>query len=155
MEETDEVVGDDRGENCQISIQAIFGGVAHNTIKVAGMVGKQKLTILIDSGATHNFIDPNTVKRLGFQEECSTPLTVTVADGYRLLSGTICSNLGWNMQGHKLNGNLRVLPLGGYDIVLGVEWLKKHSPITFDYMKREVIITNGKKKLVLKEERGK
>lgn len=28
------------------------------------------------------------------------------------------------MQGHKFTDEVRILPLGGYDVVLGVEWLR-------------------------------
>lgn len=69
------------GENFQISLQTLTDTVADNTIKVQGLVKKQVITILIDSGSTHNFIDPNTIKRLGYEEEHTTPMAVTVADG--------------------------------------------------------------------------
>lgn len=68
-------------EDCHISIQAISGGMSHSTIKVKGEIKKQTITILIDSGATHNFIDPTTLNKLGLEEAYTTPLSVTGADG--------------------------------------------------------------------------
>ena len=45
--------------------------------------------------------------------------------------------------------NLRVLELGGYDIVLGVDWMKNVSPLTFDFKKLEVIVEVEGQRLTL------
>jgi hypothetical protein len=37
---------------------------------------------------------------------------------------------------------MRVLPLGAYDAILGVDWLKKHGPITGDWVQKTLRITN-------------
>ena len=44
------------------------------------------------------------------------------------------------MQGAEFVANLRVLELGGCDIVLGVDWMRKASPLTFDFKKLEVMV---------------
>lgn len=107
------VDGPEAGESCQISLQAITGRVTHNTMKLRGTFNKKPLTILFDSGATHNFIDPQTVALIGCVEEFNSPLSTTVADGNTLLSSSTCSKFKWDMQGHSFDANLRVLPLGG------------------------------------------
>lgn len=114
--------------------------MSYNTIKVKGLVNKHTITILIDSGATHNFIDPTTVRQLGYVEEFTRPLSEAVADGSKLSSDSKCSAFNWDMQGHKFVADFRLLTLGGCDMVLGVEWLRKYSPVTFDYDRMEVII---------------
>nr|GEZ84427.1 reverse transcriptase [Tanacetum cinerariifolium] len=38
-----------------------------------------------------------------------------------------------SLHGQTFEADLRVLMLGGCDMVLGVEWLRRYSPITFDY----------------------
>lgn len=97
------------GEDCHISVDAWTGVVAHNTIKVKGLVNKQVLTILIDSGATHNFIDPSTVEQLGYVEELTNPVSVTVSDGNKLVSGSKCSKFKWLMRGNQFEAGLRIL----------------------------------------------
>jgi len=54
------------------------------------------------------------------------------------------------MQGHTFQANLRVLELGGCDIVLGVDWMKTVSPLTFNFNKLEVTVEKGNSKLILK-----
>ena len=58
--EADHVMEDKNG----ISIHAIIGNRAMTTLKIVGMVKKRGLTILIDSGSTHSFLDCDTVREL-------------------------------------------------------------------------------------------
>jgi hypothetical protein len=37
---------------------------------------------------------------------------------------------------------MRVLPLGAYDAILGVDWLKKHGPITGYWTLKTLTLTN-------------
>ena len=45
--------------------------------------------------------------------------------------------------------DLRVLKLGGCDIVLGVDWMRTVSPLTFDFNKLEVVVDMGGRRLTL------
>ncbi|PHT85945.1 hypothetical protein T459_08051 [Capsicum annuum] len=48
-----------------ISVNALSGTKVPNTIKLRGESKKNLLTILIDSGSIHNFLDIETAKKLG------------------------------------------------------------------------------------------
>jgi hypothetical protein len=41
------------------------------------------------------------------------------------------------MQNYEFVADLRILKLGRCDIVLGVDWLRKFSPILFDFYQNE------------------
>ena len=45
--------------------------------------------------------------------------------------------------------DLRVLELGGCDFVLGVDWMKTVSPLTFDFNKLEVTVEVEGMRLIL------
>nr|XP_009802879.1 PREDICTED: uncharacterized protein LOC104248335 [Nicotiana sylvestris] len=49
-------------------------------IEVSGIIKNRKLSVLVDSGSTHSFIDEQTVKETGYHPVYSTPIRVTVAD---------------------------------------------------------------------------
>ena len=53
------------------------------------------------------------------------------------------------MQGEKFETDLRLLQLGGCDVVLGVDWMKGVSPISFDFNKMEVSFENEGRKMTL------
>lgn len=41
---------------------------------------------------------------------------------------------------------MRLLPLGGYDAVLGVDWMPKYNPVTFNFHNlRLTFLRNGRK----------
>ena len=42
------------------------------------------------------------------------------------------------MQGYEFFDDLRLLKLGKYDMVLGVDWLRRHSSILFDFIKMRI-----------------
>ena len=44
-----------------------------------------------------------------------------------------------------------VIPLGGHDIVLGVQWLSTLGPITWDFWKLEMVFKWGSSKVLLRE----
>ncbi|KAH0658677.1 hypothetical protein KY285_027215 [Solanum tuberosum] len=97
-----------------------------NTILVSGVVKKRSLSVLVDSGSTHNFINEVTVQETGYQAVYSTPIRVTIVDG--------------NYVGKTFKEDLRILKLGECDIILGNDWMKKFNPTKFDHEKRCVTI---------------
>ena len=53
------------------------------------------------------------------------------------------------MQGESFEADLRLLKLGGCDMVLGVDWMREVSPICFDFNKLEVTFEKGGRKMTL------
>ena len=49
----------------------------------------------------------------------------------------------------EFRANMRILKLGGYNIILGVDWMSTVSPLTFNFNKLEVTAEIGGKKLTL------
>lgn len=71
------------------------------------------LTILVDSRATHNFIDEQAVKETGYVPTYCTPMRVTIADGNYILCNSNCAGFLWKMQGKSFHEDLRIIKLGG------------------------------------------
>ncbi|PHT87022.1 hypothetical protein T459_09128 [Capsicum annuum] len=55
-------------EHMEISIHALNGSLGFTTLRVTGYHAKKGLHILIDTGSSHNFIDPDLVQQLGCAE---------------------------------------------------------------------------------------
>ena len=53
------------------------------------------------------------------------------------------------MLGEPFEANLRLLGLGGCDAILGVDWMKEVSPISFDFNRMEVSFEKGGRRLTL------
>ena len=62
-----------------------------------------------------------------------------------MLCETYSPEFTWFMQIYEFKANLRVLKLSRHDIVLGVDWLKKYSPMLFDFIRlRPLFKKNGR-----------
>lgn len=106
---------------------AFYGTTARQTVhimKVQGIVQDQYVTIIIlDLGSTHNFMDSKLLKQWGHQAHVTKPFEVMMADGGKVKSSGCCKAMGLNVGGYNCDVDLYSLPLGGCDIVLGVQWL--------------------------------
>lgn len=78
------------GGGGKISLNALSGTADFQTLKLRGFVKKKAITILVDSGSTHNFLDPSTAKQAGCIITRMDPLWVTVADGTKMCSKAEC-----------------------------------------------------------------
>ena len=94
-----------------------------------------KIEALLDCGATHNFIDPRTIKTLAMgTNPLKQPLTVHNVDGTVNKGGTISHycNL-WVRQGkHVEKLGFYVANLGRDWLILGYPWFTKFNP-NFDW----------------------
>lgn len=97
-EDIDETAED---ENPLILIHAISGSSSrgYKTMRITGRVGQKSLHILIDSGSTHNFLDIQLAKKLGFQLTRVKPVMMDVTDGNSLECDSRCKGLKWVLRG--------------------------------------------------------
>ena len=115
-------------------------------MQVKGFFKKIPLTILIDSGSTHNFIDPQIAKQAdSFFHPCSI-FKLMVANGSTLPCKGKCYNVCISIGDYKLCSNMFSMPLGGCDVILGTQWLRTLGPILWDFAELWMqFFVNGKK----------
>jgi hypothetical protein len=120
----------------QISLQAIHGKNSISAFTVKVHIGGKVGTALVDSGSSHTFIG----LKFATKTSCTTALNpmeiVKVAGGGELQSGSHIPETQYQIQGHKFSNLFKILPLKGYDLVLGCDWLYTHSPYTMDLKQR-------------------
>lgn len=107
-------------------------------MRVRGTQGKKNLYILLDSGSTHNFIDTRISDILGCKVEPAGRKQVAVADGSKIGVCGKVSNLKWKFLNYEFKADFMVIPMGGYDVILGVQWLSTLGPITWDFKELEM-----------------
>lgn len=114
--------------------------VGHFSLSVT--LGDTQAIALIDYGSTNNFLDKQFAlkHRLPIQEVPAR--MVRVAGGGRLISDAIFPQCSYSIQNKKFSSDFKILPLKGYDIVLGVPCLKKYNPTTIDWIERKLTITD-------------
>jgi hypothetical protein len=88
---------------------------------------------LIYSDSTHSFISTTVARRLNLHPSPRPGLNVAVANGDRVASDSVCSNTHIVIGTEDFIINLFVIPLDGYDMVLGVHWLRMLGTILWDF----------------------
>ncbi|GJR42434.1 reverse transcriptase [Tanacetum coccineum] len=106
----------------QISLNAISGAPTFNTMRMKAVVAKHLLHLLMDTGSTHNFLDLFTTKKLGSKITKIYPLKVIMAGGNKMVSLYKVYGFQWSIQGYQLKTDVMLLPLGGCEMVLGIQW---------------------------------
>lgn len=133
-----------------ISTHALAGQLPPNTLRIQGIANTRPLTILIDSCSTHSFLDPKVARDVG-SDLVSIPLMkVLVANDSKLDCNFKCPQFKWIMQVHKFQYDMRLRPLGGYDVMLGVDWMKQYNSVTMDFNKLRLVFEKDGKMTDLK-----
>jgi len=74
---------------------------------------------------------------------CTTvhvPVTVHVANGHQLKCQSEFVDMPWSIQNYTFTSTLKVLPLQHYDVIVGMEWLERLSPMQIDWSHKRMLI---------------
>jgi hypothetical protein len=116
-----------------ISLNAITGISAVETMTLHVHLLDSVVEALVDSGSTHSFISADTASRLHLQPVYRPGLQVTVANGDRVASAGICRDVHIVIDKDEFILDFFIIPLAGYEMVLGVQWLRTLGPILWDF----------------------
>ena len=82
-------------------------------MRIVGTIQQQRVVILVDSGSTHNFLDPYVVKRTRIPRIFKQMIKVTVTNGEEMLSEDKCTYVCLKLQCITFCSEFFVLTLGG------------------------------------------
>ena len=86
---------------------------------------------MIDSGVTRNYMSPDFKMHLGLLGiEKAQPEPISGLNGENLGSHLLEESglVHMAVLGHQEQTNFNITPLGQYDVVLGIPWLRNHNP---------------------------
>ncbi|XP_039794631.1 uncharacterized protein LOC120660271 isoform X2 [Panicum virgatum] len=99
------------------------------TMQFKGLVGKQEILILVDSGSIYSFLSTQMAAHLHCNSQSIPAEHFSVADGAKVQCTSMVPDFQWWTQGHSFTQDVRVLDLGSFDLILGADWLEDHSPM--------------------------
>jgi hypothetical protein len=111
--------------------------------QLAVTLGAAQLVALLDSGSTHNFISEEAAWRSGLPLQQRPCLTAMVANGEKITCAGVIRKAPLLIAGVAFPAELFVMPLAGYDIVLGTKWLGALGPIVWDLANRRMSFQRG------------
>ena len=118
------------------SLHAVAGVRLSDTLRVRVMVGSVSLVALSDSGSSHNFISERAAQRTGLLVVSRPRLSAVVANGERIACPGVLPQAPFVIQGSSFTADLFIMPLAGFDVVLGAQWLGTLGPVTWDFTAR-------------------
>ena len=125
MEEDDAGSNSDTDGSPEVSIHTMACIPTGDTMLLHTTVLRESLVALVDSGLTHCFMSTTTAERPG--------LTVGVANGERVASAGVYPNTAISIVGEDFCVDIYAIPLAGYEMVLGCQWLRTLGPVLWDF----------------------
>ena len=116
-----------------ISCHALARISTPQTLKIEGYIKKNKVTVLIDYGSTHNSIHCKLAKVLNCFVYPAPEFQVMIVDGGTINCSGKCHNINLAMGEYVLNSPMISIPMGGVDVVLGVQWLQSLGIVAFNF----------------------
>jgi hypothetical protein len=96
-------------------------------IEVEGKIINHPVYILIDSGEIHCYIDPKIVERLHLDtSKLEKSSLVQLAMGTKRRIDKTIRGCPINLNGVSTIVDMNIIPLGYYDILIGIDFLDKH-----------------------------
>lgn len=124
-----------------ISVQAIHGSETVGCMRMLGYIQGKEVLILVDSGSTTSFLSSQIAQKLTGVTPLVAATRVKVANGTILNCVASVPNCDWMTQGWVFCTTFKVLDLGSYDMILGMDWLMDHSPMQVDWIQKTLTIT--------------
>jgi len=119
--------------NPTISRNAFVGITTLQTINIEGNIKKKKVIVFIDSSSTHNFINCKIAKDLNCFLDLAPECPMMVVSEGTINFSRKCHNIKLSMGEYVLNSPMFSVPMGGANVVLGVQWLQSLGTITFNF----------------------
>jgi hypothetical protein len=121
-----------------------------NMIEVEGKIMNQPVAILIDSGAIHCYIDPKIVDILHLEKiKLGKTSFVQLATGTKRRIHDMVRSCSISLNDMNTSIDINIIPLGSYDIMIGMNWLDKHHAILDFHNKNFTCLDgNGKQSTV-------
>ena len=108
-------------EDCQADHQS-------TVVEVAGKIVEQFVSILIEPGSTHIYINPRVVEICAFKKvKHRKSWLVQLATGTKRKVNEVVEKCPLVMNGLVTCVDMNVLPLGSYDVLIGMDWLEAHK----------------------------
>uniref|UniRef100_A0ACD5ULC4 Uncharacterized protein n=1 Tax=Avena sativa TaxID=4498 RepID=A0ACD5ULC4_AVESA len=116
-----------------VSLHALAGIKTAKTMLLLVTIHGERLTALVDTGSTHNFLSGDAMHRLALQPSGAEQFSVTVANGDRLTCQGMARQVPISIGDEHFSIDCVGINLGCYDFILGIDFLSTLDPILWDF----------------------
>lgn len=106
------------------SIAALVGTPRCTVFRVRGTLQGQRVVVMLDNGATLNFINSSLMKQRGLHMEAHQGFEVKVARGNLFSCTHLVPQLSITIGSHTLIDDFFVVDLDDIEVILGIQWME-------------------------------
>lgn len=123
----------------EVSLNSMIGLSNPKTMKLKGAIGDYEVVVMIDLGATHNFISMEMISELGIPVEPTGGFGVCLGNGESVRGTGMCRGVKLVLEGGvEIISDFLPLGLGSSDVILGVQWLETLGVVMTGWKKQEM-----------------
>lgn len=116
-----------------LSLHALTGEPTLRTLRFTASINGHCVSVLVDTGSSHNILQPRIASFLTLPIETVEPFAVMVGNGVYVHCSGSCPEVPLTVLQHTFHIPFYLLPIQGADVVLGVQWLRTIGPFVSDY----------------------
>ena len=134
----------------QVSLYTIAGIRTENVMLLPVFVHGHRLVALLDSSSTHNFINADLLRCLHLSTAPHPTMRVLVANGDRVPCKGVARDVALAIGTEEFTISCYGISLGGFDLILGIEFLRTLGPILWDFKDLCIAFTQGTRHILWK-----
>ena len=134
----------------ELCIKSVVGLTNVGTMKIRGEIQGKEVIVLVDCGATHNFISDKLVATLQLPTKDTSNYGVILGSGTAIKGKGVCEQVKLNLNGWMITTDFLPLELGGVDVILGMQWLYSLGVTEVDWKKLVMTFSHNNKRVIIK-----
>ncbi|KAD4179502.1 hypothetical protein E3N88_28093 [Mikania micrantha] len=120
------------------------------TLRFEGSLNDIPVSLLVDSGASHNFISRRLVLALGLTSVEFSGIRIKLGDSHIVFVTQRCLNISVKIGTYSFFLNALVFDMGSLDLILGMEWLKSLGVVVHDWQQASMTFIHQGMEIQLK-----
>lgn len=108
-------------DRVELQVETIAGLTGPKSMKLVGQILREKVVILIDSGATHNFITKELIKKCNLTVEPTETYAKIMENKKRINCSGKCVDVSVKLHELEIIGEFMPMELGSLNLILGVQ----------------------------------
>nr|KYP36817.1 Transposon Ty3-I Gag-Pol polyprotein [Cajanus cajan] len=133
-----------------LSFQALTGHPSPQSFQFRGSIHHLNVRVLIDTGSSHNILQPRLASHLQLPITPIPHFSVMVGNGQHIACTGLCEQVPIILHGHSFSVPFYLMSIEGADAVLGIDWLRTLGPLTADFSTLSLSFTHNDVPITIK-----